>query len=113
MIVVALIAMVSGGVAVMAIRQAERAKLTHAATSARELRTAVQTYWLLESTNACPTVSELVEAQVLDEGANTEDPWGGEWRVNCDDGRIRVASAGPDRRAATKDDIVVPKEKSE
>ncbi len=55
----------------------------------------------------CPTVSVLVHESILGEEVPTADPWGGKFRVQCDGDRLRVRSAGPDRRAGTHDDLEV------
>ncbi len=106
LIVVAILAMVSGGVAVAALRYGARARVKHAGTEARTIRTAVGA-WIFEGLAVCPTVVELREHEYLDSGTRGEDPWGRPYRVRCGK-TISVRSSGPDRTAETSDDIVVP-----
>lgn len=110
MIVVAIIAMVAGGVAVVAIPKMREAQVTQAETGARVIRSAVSQWQLAENEyGTCPTVSQLVEDKQLDSGQNTTDPWGQDYVVTCADDEVIVMSAGPDKKSGSKDDIVIPK----
>ncbi|HXS17356.1 MAG TPA: type II secretion system protein GspG [Polyangiaceae bacterium] len=110
MIVVAIIAMVAGGVAVVAIPKMREAQVTQAETGARVIRSAVSQWQLAENEyGTCPTVSQLVEDKQLDSGQNTTDPWGQDYVITCADDEVIVTSAGPDKKAGSKDDIVIPK----
>ena len=110
MIVVAIIAMVAGGVAVVAIPKMREAQVTSAETGARVIRSAVSQWQLAENEyGTCPTVSQLVEDKQLDSGQNTMDPWGQEYVVTCADDEVIVMSFGPDKKSGSKDDIVIPK----
>lgn len=110
MIVVAIIAMVAGGVAVVAIPKMKDAQIKTAETAARTVRSAVS-QWQLSNNDygSCPTVSQLVQDKQLDSGQNTADPWGQDFKINCDSDEVVVSSAGPDKKTGTKDDIIVPK----
>lgn len=57
---------------------------------------------------ACPTVATLRGEAFLDRGFYGRDPWGGAWEVRCADDDVIVRSNGPDRKAGTADDVVVP-----
>ncbi len=110
MIVVAIIAMVAGGVAVVAIPKMREAQVTQAETGARVIRSAVSQWQLAENEyGTCPTVSQLVEDKQLDSGQNTTDPWGQDYVVTCADDEVIVMSAGPDKKSGSKDDIIIPK----
>ena len=110
MIVVAIIAMVAGGVAVMAIPRMQQAQVQTAATGARVIRSAVSQWQLAENEyGECPTVSRLVEDKQLDAGQNTTDPWGEEYEIICADDEVIVTSTGPDKKKGSDDDIVIPK----
>jgi general secretion pathway protein G len=108
LIVVAIIAMVAGGVAVAAIRHWNTARAQTARTNARSIRHAVKGFWVTHGDVECPTVQQLVSEGVLDDDSPAEDPWGNAWRIECDGERVTVASDGPDRRSGTADDIRVP-----
>ncbi len=110
MIVVAIIAMVAGGVAVVAIPKMKEAQVQQAETGARVIRSAVSQWQLAENEyGECPTVSQLVEDKQLDAGQNSTDPWGEEYQITCADDEVIVSSAGPDKKKGSKDDIVIPK----
>ncbi len=111
MIVVAIIAMVTAGVAAVALPKMKEAQIKQAATGARVIRVAVQQWQLAENEySECPTVSQLVADKQLDAGQDTADPWGEDYSVVCtEDDEVIVASTGPDKKVDTKDDIVIPK----
>ena len=110
MIVVAIIAMVAGGVAVVAIPKMKEAQITSAATGARVIRSAVSQWQLAENEySVCPTVSQLIDDKQLDSGQNSQDPWGQDFIINCADDEVVVTSPGPDKKVGSNDDITIPK----
>jgi general secretion pathway protein G len=109
LIVVAIIAMVAGGVAVFALPRYKEAQIKSAETGARTIRAAVQTWQTSSNETSCPTVSQLVQEKYLDPGANTNDPWGQSYVMTCTEDDVTVTSSGPDKKKGSKDDIVVPK----
>jgi general secretion pathway protein G len=108
LIVVAIIAMVAGGVAVFALPKYREAQKTTAKTGARVIRTAVQQWQASNNEVSCPTMSQLVQEKQLDPGANTNDPWGSAYVLSCTEDDVIVTSLGPDKKKGTKDDIKVP-----
>jgi general secretion pathway protein G len=109
LIVVAIIAMVAGGVTVYALPRYKEAQITSAETGARTIRTAIQSWQASNNEVSCPTVSQLVQEKFLDPGANTNDPWGQSYAMNCTDDEVIVISSGPDKKKGSKDDVMVPK----
>jgi general secretion pathway protein G len=109
LIVVAIIAMVAGGVAFYALPRFRESQIKTAETGARVVRQAVQSWQATNNETNCPTISQLVQDKQLDPGANTNDPWGQPYVITCGDGDVTVASNGPDKKKGTKDDIRVPK----
>lgn len=57
---------------------------------------------------ACPSVARLEADGFLDPRQPAVDPWGTPFDIACDGRRVRVRSAGPDRRLDTADDIGAP-----
>jgi len=109
LIVVAIIALVAGGVGAAAFEYWIRAKTKHAVASAHVIRQAAKT-WLAENdAGECPDFASLTNAGLLDRGGATHDPWNGPWRIECTGNDVIVGSKGSDGRADTEDDIVVPK----
>lgn len=109
LIVVAILAMVAGGVAAFALPKFREAQKTQAETGARVMRTAVQQWQAANNETTCPTVSQLVQEKHLDPGQSTNDPWGQPYSFVCSDDEVTVISSGPDKKKGSKDDIAVPK----
>ncbi len=109
MIVVAIIAMVAGGVAAVAIPRLNDASKTQARTNCRGVRNAVKQWRVSEGDyTGCPTMSQLIEDKFLDAGQDLNDPWGQSYDISCSDDEVTVTSPGPDKNLGSKDDISVP-----
>ncbi|MBK8995537.1 MAG: type II secretion system protein GspG [Myxococcales bacterium] len=111
LIAVAIVAMVSAGIAVAVAKHHSTAQHKTAASEAQVIRSAAQLF-RLDSPGECPSVGALIQAEMLDRALRTRDPWGTEYRISCNDRHVTVRSAGPDKKAGTEDDIEVPPEKS-
>jgi len=109
LIVVAILAMVAGGVAVFALPRFQDSQKKTAEAGARTIRMAVQQWQAANNETSCPTVSQLIQDKQLDTGQNTNDPWGQAYNLNCSDDEVTVSSNGPDKKKGGKDDIQVPK----
>jgi general secretion pathway protein G len=109
LIVVAILAMVAGGVAAFALPKFREAQKTQAETGARIVRTAIQQWQAANNESSCPTISQLVQEKHLDPGQSTNDPWGQPYTLTCADDDVAVISPGPDKQKGTKDDIAIPK----
>src|SRR3954467_12698919 len=72
LIVVAIIAMVAGGVAVFALPKYKEAQIKNAETGARIVRTAIQQWQAANNETSCPTMSQLVQEKQLDPGQSTK-----------------------------------------
>jgi general secretion pathway protein G len=109
LIVVAILAMVAGGVAAFALPKFRDAQKQQAETGARVVRTAIQQWQAANNESSCPTISQLVQEKHLDPGQSTNDPWGQAYTLTCADDDVSVISAGPDKKKGSKDDIAIPK----
>lgn len=109
LIVVAIIAMVAGGVTVFALPRYRESQIKLAGTGAQTIRGAVQNWQATTNETTCPTISQLVQEKYLDPGASTSDPWGQPYTLTCTDDEVVVTSAGPDKKKGSSDDIRVPK----
>ena len=109
MIVVAIMALLSGGVAVVVIPKLKEAQVSTAKTSAQVMRRAVQDWQRVNNEYGCPTMSQLLEGKHLDSSSNMDDPWGMPWVLACTEDDVFVQSQGPDKKQGTADDISVPK----
>jgi len=108
LIVVAIIAMVSGGVAFAAFAAKADADRKHTKTSATSLFHVVEAWRTMNTSSECPSLDQLLEANLISEASNTADPWGERYSIVCFDARVKVLSSGPDRKPDTEDDIHVP-----
>jgi general secretion pathway protein G len=108
LIVVAIMALIAGGVGFLAIPRYRKAQIETATTQARSIRGVATNYFALESNGECPTVEQLVAGKHLDPD-NEKDPWGQRFGIACEGDDISVWSFGPDKQENTEDDIVVPK----
>ncbi len=109
LIVVAILAMVAGGVAVFALPRFQDAQKKTAEAGARTIRMAVQQWQAANNETSCPTLSQLIQDKQLDSGQNTNDPWGQAYTLSCTEEDVTVSSNGPDKKKGGKDDISVPK----
>lgn len=107
LIVVAIMAMIAGGVSFAILPRMAEARVKTAKQGAQEIRKAVQ-LWQIENGGDCPTVSQLKKDGVLDKAGASDDPWGKTFQVKCTDGEVFVSSSGPDAKKGTEDDIEIP-----
>jgi general secretion pathway protein G len=109
LIVVAINALKARRVTVFSLPRYREAQIDSAETRARTIRQAIQSWQAANNETACPTVSQLVQEKFLDTGGDTNDPWGTAYALNCTEDDVIIASAGPDKKKGSKDDITVPK----
>ena len=108
MVVVVILGLVATGVAVAGFKYLEDARVRDSRTQGVALRQQAQAFRSLQGHDDCPTPERLVKAGMLDEGSRLRDGWDTPFVVECDGERTQVRSAGPDRKLATVDDIVIP-----
>jgi general secretion pathway protein G len=113
LIVVAILSLVSAGVAVAVIPKFRQAQVETATTNAREIRNAVNRWRATRGGSECPTVSQLVQDKEIDSAAKIDDPWAQPFKIQCTEDDTTVSSPGPDKKENTKDDIVIPKKGGE
>jgi prepilin-type N-terminal cleavage/methylation domain-containing protein len=106
-VAVAIIAMLSGAVAIAVIVQKRWADENLARTNAETIRLGVSTWWATHDTGTCPTVQQLASDGAIKRG-KTEDVWGQPYAILCDVDDATVVSRGRDKLAGTEDDIRVP-----
>ena len=109
LVVLGIVALISGVIAVAVIGHLERARIQTSRESARVIRGAVTSYRLNHATDECPSIDLLVSSQEIDRASKTLDAWEKPFTIECDErGDATVVSAGPDKRVGTPDDIRVP-----
>lgn len=105
LIVVAIMGIIAGGAAYLVFPEYKKARIKTAVVGAGVIKQAADVYRELESSSdACPTIQDLVNAKKID-GKKTEDPWGMTYKIKCEEGEIRVVSPGNDRKEGTPDDV--------
>ncbi len=105
LIVVAIMAVISGGVTLVAFPLYKESRIKIGVQGCQTVKQAAELFQSLEATgDACPTIQDLVTSKKLD-GQHTEDPWGMPFRIDCSEGEIRVWSNGNDRKPNTPDDL--------
>lgn len=107
LIVVTIMALISGGAVLVAFPALREARVKTAITSAGAVRQAAQLYIEVDmagATDKCPTIEDLVAAKKLERG-KTEDPWNRAFKILCVDGEVRVLSVGADGKEGTPDDV--------
>lgn len=105
LIVVAIMAVISGGVTLVAFPLYKKAKVDAAMVGTHAVKQAADLYQNLEgSADQCPTIQDLVRSKKID-GSKTDDPWGVTYRIDCSEGESRVWSNGNDRKPGTQDDL--------
>lgn len=108
LIVVAILALVSGSVAVFALPRFRDAQKDTAKTDCRTIQDAVHQWQLVSNETSCPTVSQLLEDKILKKGTNTNDPWGQPYTITCTgEEDVIVTSSGPDKKKGSTDDISI------
>ncbi len=106
LIVVAIMALIAGGVSFLVLPKYKDAQIKTAKTTARSIRN-VATQYLALKNGECPTVATLIAEKELDSAGDTKDPWGSQYVIRCEGDDVSVSSAGPDKKEGTQDDIMV------
>ena len=75
LIVLAIVGLIAGGVAVVAVPKFAEAKISTARNDARTIHPAAESYRVDHSGDGCPTVELLREKGVLSKTSKATDPW--------------------------------------
>jgi general secretion pathway protein G len=107
MIVLAIIAMIAGGVGVTLFNRFKKAQISTTKIRVKAVREAVTQYMI--ETPSCPkSMEELFSGKYIDKD-KMKDPWGSNITMKCpgtnDTEGADVASPGPDKQEGTADDI--------
>jgi general secretion pathway protein G len=105
LIVVAIMAVISGGVTLVAFPLYKKAKVDTGMVGVRTMKNAAELYQNLDGTSdSCPTLQNLIQSKKI-QGSQSDDPWQSAYRIDCSQGEIRVYSNGNDRKPGTPDDL--------
>lgn len=108
LIVLAIVGLIAGGVAVVAVPKYQEAQKKQAQTDARTIHPAAEKYRVDHPGEPCPTVELLREKKELSAASKITDPWDTPYKILCGDDDIAVLSMGPDKKEGTADDIRIP-----
>ncbi len=113
MIVVAIMALISAGVAFGVLPKMKEAQTKTSRDNARSMRQIASQYYA-EHTDQCPTPELLVKERQLDSASKISDAWGNNFEIICDSAadEIIVTSAGPNKKKGDTDDIRIPELKT-
>ena len=105
LIVVAIMAVISGGVTLVAFPLFKETQVKAAVQGCGVVRQAAQ----LELTTGggdtpCPSIQDLITSKKI-EAKKSDDPWGNPYKIECEGDEIGVSSAGKDRKFGTPDDV--------
>lgn len=105
MIVVIIMALIATAVGVAVLPQLNRARIDSTRADAQQVASGAILYLGQEPGADCPSISDLVEAGVIDRTRRTTDAWDHEFVIECEGDDVYVISSGPDGQMGTEDDI--------
>ena len=108
LIVLAIVGLIAGGVAVVAIPKYAESQKNQAKIDARTLHPVAEKYRLDHPGQQCPTVEQLRADKELSAASKITDPWDTPYAIRCTDEDLYVLSFGPDKKEGTADDIRIP-----
>jgi general secretion pathway protein G len=108
MVVLAIIALLAGGVGAAVFRQFKKAQTSTARLRVKAARDATAQF-MIDNSSTCPRgIDDLVQQKYLDR-SNAKDPWGKDLIFRCpgtnDTDSADITSAGPDKQEGTPDDV--------
>jgi general secretion pathway protein G len=108
MVVLAIIALLAGGVGAAVFKNFRRAQVSSARLRVKAVRDATSQYMIDNSSNCPRGIDDLVAQKYLDRN-NAKDPWGKDFIYHCpgtqDTDSADISSAGPDKQEGTPDDV--------
>ena len=107
LIVLAIVGLIAGGVAVVAIPKYAESQKNQAKIDARTIHPVAEKY-KVDHPGVCPTVEQLRAEKELSAASKVTDPWDSPYKIICGDDDIMVLSFGPDKKENTQDDIRIP-----
>ena len=107
LIVLAIVGLIAGGVAVVAVPKYQESQKNQAKIDARTIHPVAEKY-KVDHPGTCPTVEQLRAEKELSAASKITDPWDTPYKIVCGDDDIYVMSFGPDKKENTNDDIRIP-----
>jgi general secretion pathway protein G len=107
LIVLAIVGLIAGGVAVVAIPKYAEAQKKQAKNDVIAIHPIAEKY-RVDHAGTCPTVEQLRAEKELSASSKITDPWETPYQIRCADDDTYVLSFGPDKKEGTADDIKIP-----
>lgn len=107
LIVLAIVGLIAGGVAVVAVPKYQESQKNQAKIDARTIHPVAEKY-RVDHPGVCPTVEQLRAEKELSAASKITDPWDTPYKIVCGDDDLYVLSAGPDKKEGSPDDIRIP-----
>lgn len=108
LIVLAIVGLIAGGVAVVAVPKYQESQKNQAKIDARTIHPVAEKYRVDHPGDPCPTVELLRDKKELSAASKITDPWDTPYKIICGDEDVLVLSMGPDKKEGTADDIRIP-----
>jgi general secretion pathway protein G len=108
LIVLAIVGLIAGGVAVVAVPKYQESQKNQAKIDARTIHPVAEKYRVDHPGEPCPTVELLRDKRELSAASKITDPWDTPYKILCGDEDVMVMSMGPDKKEGTNDDIRIP-----
>ena len=108
LIVLAIVGLIAGGVAVVAVPKYQESQKNQAKIDARTIHPVAEKYRIDHPGEPCPTVELLRDKKELSAASKITDPWDTPYKITCEEDETIVTSAGPDKKEGTADDIRIP-----
>ena len=108
LIVLAIVGLIAGGVAVVAVPKYQESQKNQAKIDARTIHPIAEKYRVDHPGQNCPTVEQLRAEKELSAASKITDPWDTPYKIVCSDDDLYVSSFGPDKKENTNDDIRIP-----
>ncbi len=108
-IVITIIGVLTAAISVGLMKAKKTADIGTTTTACNTARGATAMWRSSHPGDDCPTIEQLKSEKLLGSDFNAKDPWGNQLKLSCDSDEVTCATAGPDRKEGTDDDIRVPK----
>ena len=106
LIVLAIIGLIAGGVAIVAVPKFQQAQLSASKIDAGKIHQIAE-MWRAGHASECPTAERLKAEKEIGATSKITDAWDTPFEIVCTDEGITVISFGPDKKKGTKYDIRV------
>lgn len=108
LIVLAIVGLIAGGVAVVAVPKYQESQKNQAKIDARTIHPVAEKWRVDHPGQTCPTVEQLRAEKELSAASKITDPWDTPYKIVCNEEDVAVLSLGPDKKEGSADDIRIP-----